>query len=197
MVARVAFAGAVVMAAGTIAEAVQVLRTGPPARMILLDYHLPDARGFSGLLALQHVASSVPVVVVSEREEMSLVEAARALGAWGFLSKSLPIDGFVAQVRQIAAGSPCFPVAAGEDPATRAATLRQRIADLSRAQRSVVIALADGRSNKEIARGLGITEATVKAHLTSVFRKLAVSNRTQALLALGPLFHAGETTAAS
>jgi DNA-binding NarL/FixJ family response regulator len=64
---------------------------------------------------------------------------------------------------------------------------RARIADLSPAQHGVLLALADGQSNKEIARDLGVTEATIKAHLTAIFRKLKVANRAQALLAIQPL----------
>jgi DNA-binding NarL/FixJ family response regulator len=72
------------------------------------------------------------------------------------------------------------------------ADLRARLASLSNAQRAVLVALADGRANKQIARDLGVTEATVKAHLTAIFRKLGVANRAQALLAARPLIGRAE-----
>lgn len=186
LAARAAMPGINVTSVGTIAEAAAALRERQVFRMILLDYQLPDAHGFSGFLALQHVMPNVPIVVVTALEEPSLVEAAKALGAAGFVYKSLPLDEIAARLRLVAAGRTTFP--ADTVASSTIAAARARIADLSRAQHMVLIALADGRSNKEIARDLDVTEATIKAHLTAIFRKLGVSNRSQALLAVQPLF---------
>jgi DNA-binding NarL/FixJ family response regulator len=185
LAARAALQGVSTVGVGTVAEAVAEAEARAAFRMILLDLHLPDARGYSGLLALQFRMPQSPIVVVSAREEPQLVEAARALGAAGYLFKSLPLDQIAEQLRRIDAGQTSFPAAGPAHPGIEAA--RARIRDLSPAQHSVLMALADGRSNKEIARELDVTEATVKAHLTAIFRKMGVSNRTQALLALQPL----------
>jgi len=186
LAARAALPGANVVGVGTIAEAVEAMGTRPPFRLILLDFQLPDAHGYSGLLKLQHTDGKVPIVVISAREDNTLVEAAKALGAAGFIFKSMPLDAIAGQLRHILAGHAHFPAGASASPTIAAA--RERISDLSPAQHSVLLALADGRSNKVIARDLDITEATVKAHLTAIFRKLRVTNRTQALLAVRPLF---------
>lgn len=151
----------------------------------MLDFVLPDARGFSGFLQLQHVLGKTPIVMISAREDPIIVEAARALGAAGFLSKSRPLDELAAALRMIVAGKVIFPATTGLHDAARSA--RDRIATLSGAQLRVLLALADGRLNKQIAASLEVTEATVKAHLTAIFRKLEVNNRAQALLAVQPL----------
>lgn len=186
LAARAAFHGVVVDAAGSVEEALVALRDRTGYRLILLDFMLPDARGFSGLMQLQHVAGSIPIAMISAREEVALVEAARALGAAGFLYKTRPLDTLVGALREIAAGHTHFPAAAQVNGAAQN-RVGERIATLSPAQLRVLIALADGRLNKQIAGDLDVSEATVKAHLTAIFRKLGVGNRAQALLAVQPL----------
>lgn len=181
---RAALPGVSIVAAGSIEEARAVSAKGA-LRMILLDFHLPDARGFSGLLSLQMHAPATPIVVVTASEEPRLVEAARAIGAAGYLFKSLPLDELAARLRRIDAGETIFPTRTDATPGFD--DLLARLARLSPAQRTVLVALADGRSNKEIARTLDVAEATIKAHLTAIFRKLEVANRAQALLAARPL----------
>ncbi|MFK3890427.1 response regulator [Sphingomonas sp. NPDC079357] len=181
MAVRAALPGVSVVASGSIREA-RALARRAPLRMILLDFHLPDARGFSGLMTLQMEAPTTPIVVVTASEEPRLVEAARAVGAAGYLFKSLPLDALADDLRRVDGGQRVFPAGAAAG-ATELDDLLTRLASLSNAQRAVMLALADGRANKHIARELGVTEATIKAHLTVIFRKLGVSNRAQALLA--------------
>lgn len=190
LAARSALPGATVIGVGSVAEAAAAMHSRPPFRLVVLDFQLPDAHGYSGLLKLQHCDGSVPIVLVTAKEDASLVEAARALGAAGFIYKSRPLDEIAGIFRKLVLGGTHFPPLTGATAGIAAA--RARIAQLTPAQRDVLLALADGRSNKEIARDLDITEATVKAHLTMVFRKLHVANRTQALLAVQPLFGAGQ-----
>lgn len=185
MAARAALPGVAVVAAGSIGEA-RGLAERAPLRMILLDFHLPDARGFSGLLTLQMHAPTTPIVVVTASEEPRLVEAARAVGAAGYLFKSLPLDELAERLRRVDDGQRVFPpVAAPGAPGL--GDLMSRLMRLSQAQRAVLLALADGHANKRIARDLGVAESTIKAHLTAIFRKLGVENRAQALLAARPL----------
>lgn len=184
LAARAALPGVSIVAAGSISDAVAAAARST-LRMILLDYHLPDARGFSGLLTLQMQAPTTPIVLVTASEEPRLVEAARAIGAAGYLFKSLPLDHLAERLRRVDAGERVFPP--GNEHAPALDDLLARLAKLSPAQRAVLLALADGRSNKRIAHDLTVTEATIKAHLTAIFRKLGVSNRAEALLAARPL----------
>lgn len=182
--ARAAMPGVTVDTAGTIGDAVAALKRHAKYRLILLDFVLPDARGFSGFLQLQHEAGRIPIAMISANENPTLVESARALGAAGFLHKTRPFDDLARDIRKLAEGQTSFPaVAAGAAPSA----LRERIASLSGAQLRVLIALSDGRLNKQIAADLAVSEATVKAHMTAIFRKLDVANRAQALLAVQPL----------
>jgi len=184
MAARAALTGVSILAAGTIREA-QTAAERATLRMVLLDFQLPDARGFSGLLTLQMLSPTTPIVVVTASEEPHLIEAARVVGAAGFLFKSLPLDQIAERLRQIDGGQTIFPPTSANVPTL--SDLRARVGSLSGAQRAVLLALADGRANKDIAGDLGVTEATIKAHLTAIFRKLGVTNRAQALLAAQPL----------
>jgi DNA-binding NarL/FixJ family response regulator len=184
LAARAALPGVAVVPVRSVREASEVARRGP-LRMILLDYSLPDAVGFSGLLTLQMHAPTTPVVLVTASEESRLVEAARALGAAGYLFKRLPIDLIAQRLREADAGELVFP--APEPTGLDLRGLQGRLAQLSPAQRNVLLSLADGRSNKLLARDLDVREATVKAHLTAIYRKLGVGNRNQALLMMQPL----------
>lgn len=180
MAVRLAMPGAAIDPAGSIAEAEARMERHRDYRMVLLDLLLPDARGFSGFLRLQFAMPDVRVVIITARDDPKLVSIARSLGAAGFLRKSEPLDELATRIRRIGAGEPNFP--AGLDDCS--APLRDRIAELSDAQRRVLFAMGSGESNKRIAGELDITEATVKAHMTAIFRRLGVANRAQALLAL-------------
>ncbi|MHA6722402.1 LuxR C-terminal-related transcriptional regulator [Sphingomonas sp. RS2018] len=189
LAARTAIPGTTTHGVGTIAEGAALLDQWHGCRMILLDFMMPDSHGFTGLLTLQHIAPSTPIVVVTAREESALTDAARALGAAAYIYKSRPLDEIAGNLRDIDSGATIFP--AGAAPDRSIAGARDRIADLSPAQHAVLMALADGRSNKQIAYDLDVTEATIKAHLTAIFRKLGVTNRAQAMIAVQPLFQAG------
>ena len=192
---RHAIPGAIVTYAGTIAEAEAAASRPGTFDLALLDLLLPDTRGFSGLLRLQFSLPGVPIVVITAREEPSLPPIARNLGAAGFLRKSTALDELAEALRRIAAGRPIFPDDAAQTPvgvASKAVSIRDRIAALSGAQRRVLFALADGAANKRIAYDLDVGEATVKAHLTAIFRRLGVTNRMQAILAVQPLLGDGE-----
>lgn len=188
---RSSFLGAVIDTAGSVAEACAAVRLHRAYRLILLDFVLPDARGFSGLIELRQLSCGSPLAMISAHEDPALVETARSLGAAGFLYKTNPLDVLMRQLAVIADGGTCFPETSAPLPAARA--VRDMIATLSDAQRKVLFALADGRLNKQIAGDLGISEATVKAHLTAIFRKLGVINRAQAMLAIQPVL--GDLTA--
>lgn len=180
MALRLAVPGIAIDAAGSIAEAEARVERHRDYRMVLLDLLLPDARGFSGFLRLQFALPAARIVIVTAHDDPKLVGIARSLGAAGFLRKSEPIDALAGRIRRIAAGELDFP-AVGDD---NGAPLRDRIAELSEAQRRVLFAMRSGESNKRIASALDISEATVKAHMTAIFRRLGVVNRAQALLAL-------------
>lgn len=155
-------------------------------QLAVLDMALPGSHGFSCLLQLQHRMTGVPILLISADWSAAHIEAAGALGASGYLTRNAPLEHVGEAMRRALEGQRSFPAAKNiGDIIARAG---HAIRDLSHAQRRVLIALADGRSNKQIAGQLGVTEATIKAHLSAIFRKLGVQNRAQALLAMQPLF---------
>jgi DNA-binding NarL/FixJ family response regulator len=183
MAARQAVPGAAVHFAGTIAEAEQKITARGHYHLILLDLVLPDASGFSGLLRLQFADPQARIAVITAKRDAALAGMARELGAVAYLHKSEPLDGLAGQIRDIAAGGTLFP----PELTNGKGAMRHRIADLSDAQRRVLFALADGRSNKQMAYDLGVTESTIKAHLTAIYRGIGVHNRAQAMVALQPM----------
>ncbi|KQN94580.1 LuxR family transcriptional regulator [Sphingomonas sp. Leaf231] len=180
-----ALPGAVVDQAASVAEAEQLIARTAGYQCCILDLLLPDSNGFSGLMAIQHRLGRTPIALFSDRDGPILVSTAKALGAAGFILKSVSMDETVAILRRLLAGGTVFPSDA--EPSLHAQEMTQRLSTLSAAQMRVLVALADGRANKQIARDLDVSEATVKAHLTAIFRKLGVVNRTQALLTLQPI----------
>lgn len=170
--------------ASTIAEAETKLRQFGRFHMAILDPALPDAPGISALLRLQYMLPRVPIVLLLGQDDSTIVGTARSFGVSGILFKSATLDEIAIGLQDIAAGKSVFPP--GAVP-SNVPPIRDRIARLSDAQRRVLFALTDGHANKKIAYDLAITEATVKAHLTAIFRQLGVTNRSQAMLALQPI----------
>lgn len=191
LAARVALPEIVADQVATLQLAEQAARDFPGYACVVLDLMLPDAQGFSGLLRLQQILPDVPIAIISSLEDASVAAKALHLGAAAFLPKALPFAELSAAIVRLAAGERQAPPAG--DPA--AGALRNRIDTLTAGQLRVVMALRAGQLNKQIAHDLGLGEATVKTHLAAAFRKLGVSNRTQAVLLVQQLdLNAGRTT---
>ncbi|WP_298914978.1 response regulator transcription factor [uncultured Algimonas sp.] len=170
-----------VRTASTLSEGLPLIADGRPD-LVLLDLELGDASGLEGLSRLQGTVPDLPVMIVSSHDDPSLIARARALGAKGFLTKNEPGEAIAAAVRTVLEGGEAFPEALTPERAEDSPA--QRLTTLTPAQRRVTGFLAEGLLNKQIAFEMGISEATVKAHMTAIFRKLGVNNRTQALLVL-------------
>lgn len=166
--------------AQTLAEAVDRLRADPHVSMALLDLRMPDCEGFAGLLTLRAEFPTVPVAVVSATEDADTIRKALSFGAAGYVPKSTSLDGMAEALSALLDGDEWAPPTEPSAPVDDAAT---RIASLTPAQLRILIGLQKGRLNKQIAYDMGVSEATVKAHMTAIFRKLGVLNRTQAVIA--------------
>lgn len=162
----------------TLAGARESLGAGP-VDLLLLDLKLADCEGFAGLAAVREDWPAAPVAVVSGSEDAGTVRRSLAMGAAGFIPKSATLQTMVEALRAILEGEAWAP----EVPADpEAEALERKLATLTPAQLRILEGLRQGRLNKQIAFDLGVTEATIKAHLTAVFRKLGVQNRTQAVI---------------
>jgi DNA-binding NarL/FixJ family response regulator len=170
----------------SIGAAREQLRRGHRYDLVLLDYRLPDSEGLSGFFTLQTVAGSAPIAILTASVSTRLAPIARNAGAVGFISKSQPMDEIARAIDALLAGGTVFPHDGESDPDIIA--LRDDILSLSPAQLQVLIALLRGSLNKQIGAELNLTEATVKAHMTAIFRKLGVNGRIDAVTAVRPLF---------
>lgn len=155
---------------------------GGPVDLLLLDLKLSDSEGFAGLAEIRGDHPSVPVAVVSASEDANTIRRALTFGAAGFIPKSATLTDMAEAITAVLAGDGWAPPIPDE-PDTDVEPIEARIASLTPSQLKILIGLQQGRLNKQIAYDLGVTEATIKAHLTSVFRKLGVQNRTQAVIA--------------
>lgn len=157
---------------------------GSRIKLVMLDLILPDATGFDALLRLQQLLPDAHFAMVSARIDAHSVAMARAFGVKAYLSKAAPVETLVNAVGDIMRGEERFPHATPPDPV--AVDFHRRVARLSAAQLRVLRALAEGKLNKEIAGDMNLTEGTVKQHVSAIFKKLEVNNRSQAVLASAP-----------
>ncbi len=169
------------MEAGTLARAATLAAETDDLLLMLLDLKMPGATGYSGVALLHAEQPAVPILVVSSADPAQALPEVRRFGAVGFLGKDADL---AAIERAVAAALDGEAVAADEDgPHDAISDAAARVASLTPTQLKVLLGVLDGRYNKEIAHDLGISEATVRAHMTAVLRKLDVTNRTQAALA--------------
>ena len=171
--------------AGTFDEAVAILDRSADIDLVLLDLAMPGARGFSGLMYLRTQYPSVPVVVVSANDDPATIRRCMEFGASGFIPKTLGVEDMRAAISRILGGGlwtpPDVDLSAGSDAGT--AALMARMATLTPQQVRVLMMLSEGLLNKQIAYQLGVSEATVKAHVSAILQKLGVESRTQAVIA--------------
>ena len=171
--------------AGTFDEAVAILDRSGDIDLVLLDLAMPGARGFSGLMYLRTQYPGVPVVVVSANDDPATIRRCMEFGASGFIPKTLGVEDMRAAISRILGGGlwtpPDIDMSAGSDAET--AALMARMATLTPQQVRVLMMLSEGLLNKQIAYQLGVSEATVKAHVSAILQKLGVESRTQAVIA--------------
>ena len=169
------------------------LENGPEPDLVLLDLNLPGASGFSALVHVRAQYPALPIIVVSAHEDASIIQRAIAHGAMGYIPKSAHPSHIGEAIRQVLDGDiwlpPNLPAAnMNFDPrAADETALAERIQSLTPQQFRVLMMVAEGLLNKQIAYELEVSEATIKAHVTAIFSKLGVQNRTQAVLAINAL----------
>ena len=175
--------------AGSIAALQNLLEQIPSPDLILLDLNMPGAHGFSGLIFLRGQYPDVPVVLVSAAEEQQVIQKAMQHGAAGFIPKSSPLDILKDAVKLVLEGETWLPdsmkaVPMAESPGN---DMEERLASLTPQQFRVLGMMSEGLLNKQIAYELEVSEATIKAHVTAIFKKLGVRNRTQAVIVMKEL----------
>jgi two-component system nitrate/nitrite response regulator NarL len=167
-------------AASTLQEALHMIETDGPFDLVLLDYTMPGMNGLEGLKTAIKANDDNPVGLISGTATRVIAEQALALGAIGFLPKTLPAKSLVNAVRFMAAGETYAPVdfMSGKDDPEDTDFEKQ----LSDREKQVLRGLLSAKSNKEIARDLDLQEVTIKLHVKTLCRKLDARNRTDAAM---------------
>ena len=174
-----------VVEASSFKSAAEAVRRQRP-EVVLVDLDLTDGGGFASLVTVKQLRANARILALGWEEEPSLMQRARWFGAQGFLTRSAPPVLVRTTLARTLAGEECWladagkPMPAEEEPVSEPITVARQLASLTPAQMRVLLGLNAGMLNKQIAYEMNITEATVKAHLTAVFRKLGVKNRQDA-----------------
>jgi DNA-binding NarL/FixJ family response regulator len=166
-----------------LATAHRALSSSERFDLAILDLYMPGAEGFAGIESTLARFPDIPLIVISGVATPTEVARSLALGARGFLPKTLPSKVLAAALQVVAAGGTYVPAdyalserhtpSQPSEPAAATVLLTQR-------EQQVLVLLSDGLSNKEIARALEVEEITVKLHARNIYRKLGVRNRVEA-----------------
>jgi DNA-binding NarL/FixJ family response regulator len=175
--------------AGTFEEVTELLERGGEIDLVLLDLRMPGVRGFSGLMYLRAQYPGLPIVVVSANDDPAVIRRCMEFGASGFMPKTLGIEALRQAIARVLQGEvwtpPDIDLARGGD--ADSAAMIARLSTLTPQQVRVLMMLSGGLLNKQIAYELGVSEATVKAHVSAILQKLGVESRTQAVIAAGKI----------
>ena len=171
--------------AGTFEEVTDLLERGGDVDLVLLDLSMPGVRGFSGLMYLRAQYPSLPLVVVSANDDPAVIRRCMEFGASGFIPKTLGVEALRQAVSRVLQGEVWTPpdVDLARQADADAAAMIARLSSLTPQQVRVLMMLSAGLLNKQIAYELGVSEATIKAHVSAVLQKLGVESRTQAVIA--------------
>jgi DNA-binding NarL/FixJ family response regulator len=183
------FGRAEVAEAGTFEEVSELLEHGGDIDLILLDLRMPGVRGFSGLMYLRAQYPSLPIVVVSATDDPAVIRRCIDFGASGFIPKTLGIEALRQAIARVLQGEVWTPpdVDLTRQSDGEITAMIARLSTLTPQQVRVLIMLSGGLLNKQIAYELGVSEATVKAHVSAILQKLGVESRTQAVIAAGKI----------
>ncbi len=182
----------VVIEAESLGKALALASEHQDLDLVLLDLKMPDVQGIDSVYAFRQRYPALPIVVLSASEDCDDIEAVLDAGALGFVPKSSPAAVLISALRLVLEGGIYLPpqllsrVAPSPRPAhypNPVLSGHGRVDGLTERQIEVLRLLEQGKSNKEIARDLSLSEGTIKIHLAAVFRALNVRNRTEAVLA--------------
>jgi DNA-binding NarL/FixJ family response regulator len=189
-----AFEDAEVLEAGSLDDLTDRLASGRETDLILLDLTMPGVHGVSGLLYLRAEHPEVPVVIVSASDDPGTIRQCLDCGASGFIPKSQPVEAIREAIRRIMDGEVWLPadVDLTAAPTGDASVLVSRLSTLTPQQVRVLMMLGEGLLNKQIAFKLGVSEATIKAHVSAILQKLGVDSRTQAVIAINKIGAGGD-----
>ena len=171
--------------AGSFEELIALLDQDSDVDLVLLDLSMPGISGFSGLIYLRAQFPAIPVVIVSASDDGGTIRQSLDFGASGFIPKRFGVDTLHDAITKVLGGDVWVPADTDLSSATdpELTRLRDRLVTLTPQQVRVLMMLSEGLLNKQIAYELGVSEATIKAHVSAILQKLGVESRTQAVIA--------------
>lgn len=178
---RSALNGAEVVGCANLPEALAELQQHEAVDLLVLDLDMPGMDGFSGLAAVRASYPAVPVAIVSSTRDPAVMRRAVDFGAAAFVPKSAALETIASALQAVLDGEVWLPAEA-EEVETATDDFARRVAELTPQQLRVLSLLGEGKLNKQIAHELTVGEATVKAHVTAILKKLNVRSRTQAVI---------------
>lgn len=178
-----------VLEAGDFESVKAIVAANEDLDIVLLDLSMPGASGLSGLISLRGIHATVPVVIISAHDDPETIRRALELGASGFISKSASMDDIRGAIEAVLSGEIIAPgdIDLGVERDPEISDLIKRLQSLTPQQTRVLGMLAEGLLNKQIAYELGVSEATIKAHVSAILQKLGVDSRTQAVILLAKI----------
>ncbi len=185
------FSEATLLEADTIAQLDILLQNNNTGDvdLILLDLDIPGAQGFSTLINIRAEYPEIGVVVISGIDDQDTINKAMHHGAAGFIPKSTPVASMVEAIEKVFTGELWTP-SGGYNAQNTEISQDERIDSLTPQQHKILLMFADGMLNKQIAYDLGLAESTIKSHASTIFLKLGVRNRTQAVIVLNEIMMA-------
>lgn len=173
--------------ASNLSEALEAAESGFDPELVMFDLKLPDVTGISGFVSLRRSLPDARILVISSLASFDLVQSLLREGAAGFLPKDTSARALRSVLAEIISGRTYVPKdfqqpESSERDALASALDHPKLADLTPQQQRIMRLICCGKPNKQIAYELSLAEATVKAHITALLRRLGVRNRTQAVV---------------
>ena len=173
-----------IIEASSFSQLEQQLKQFPQIELVFLDLSMPGNRGLTGLTVLRSQFPDILVVIVSANEDTRVIRQAMALGASGYIPKSVPLPEWQTAVTTVLSGDNWLPESMRainlSEPDAEMSDFANKLEQLTPQQFKVLQCIADGLLNKQIAYELGVQETTIKQHASAILRKLKCVNRTQA-----------------
>jgi DNA-binding NarL/FixJ family response regulator len=184
------FQNAQIIEAGSLDDALDKLNQFDSVDLVLLDLNMPGGEYFNGIISLREQYPDIPIGVVSGSDSVEVVAQVMILGAQGFIPKVTPTREIAQAIMDMIGGKKWLPEGMEADLETvddELKLLLQRFRELTPKQIQVLSFLRSGLMNKQIAHEMNVTEATIKAHISAILRKLEINTRTHAVLLMDKL----------
>ncbi|GEA06894.1 DNA-binding response regulator [Alteromonas sp. KUL42] len=179
-----------ILEAGSLDDAIVKLNEFDGVQLVLLDLNMPGGEYFNGLISLKEKFPNIPVGVISGSDSVEVVAQVMSLGAQGFIPKVSATKAIAQAIVDMIAGKRWLPEGMDDELEKvddELKVLLQRFRELTPKQIQVLSYLRAGLMNKQIAHEMNVTEATIKAHISAILRKLEINTRTQAVLLMDKL----------